>query len=105
MNEKELREKYPPQKMGSQTEFETMMGCINADQSLANQSFIDKEDELKVEHERAELDLLEIKRRFSEIRLKRMELEKQKRDVNRMYHSLKHDLIELNLRNSFVNVQ
>lgn len=105
MNEQELREKYPPQKMGSQTEFETMMGCINADQSLANQPFIDKEDELKVEHERAELDLLEIKRRFSEIRLKRMELEKQKRDVNRMYHSLKHDLIELNPRNSFVNVQ
>lgn len=105
MNEKELREKFPPQKLESQCEFETMMGCINADQLLANQPFIDKEDELKVEHERAELDLLEIKRRFSEIRLKRMELEKQKRDVNRMYHSLKHDLIELNPRNSFVNVQ
>ena len=91
--------------MGSQTEFETMMGCINADQTLANQPFIDKEDEIKVEYERAELDLLEIKRRFSEIRLKRMQLEKERRDVNRMYHSLKHDLIELNPRNSFVSVQ
>ena len=91
--------------MGSQTEFETMMGCINADQSLANQPFIDKEDELKVEYERTELDLLEIKRRFSYIRLKRMKLEKEKRDVNRMYHSLKHDFIELNPRNSFVSVQ
>ena len=91
--------------MESQCEFEKMMGCINADQSLANQPFIDKEDELKVEYERTELDLLDVRKRFSEIRLKRMELEKQKRDVNRMYHSLKHDLIELNPRNSFVNAQ
>lgn len=97
-----LREKYPPQKCENQIEFEAIMSQMNDEQTHINHPFIDKDRELSVKKEELKLQLDAIYTEIRKINLERLELDAQRKEINRFFHDLKHELIMLNPREQFV---
>ena len=101
MNEKEIREKFAPRKCENQNEFDMIMHDMNDVQTELNHPYLDRERELL-----KQIDLLNAQRnaifvQIDTIQVQRRENEQKRKDINRVFYELKHQLIALNPRDGF----
>jgi len=101
MNEKEIRAKYEAQVCATQMEFDRMMSEMNAEQTHLNHPYLDRERELAKQRELLETQKQAINIQLNQIKVERLELEQKRKDINRVFHDLKHNLIMLNPRENF----
>ena len=105
MEAKELREKYPPREVETQVEFDSIMEKMNIEQTHLNYPYLDRERELVRQKELLEQQKQAINIQLNAIKLERLDLEQKRKDINRVFHDLKHELIVLNPREKFVKEQ
>ena len=101
MNEKEIREKFAPRKCESQAEFDRIMSEMNVEQEHLNHPYLDQERELL-----RQIDLLNSQKaaifvQINTIQMRRRDIEYNRKEINRVFHDLKHQLIQLNPHGSF----
>jgi len=101
MNEKEIRAKYEAQVCATQMEFDRLMSEMNTDQTHLNHPYLDRERELAKQRELLETQKQAINIQLNQIKVERLELEQKRKEINRVFHDLKHDLIMLNPRENF----
>ena len=102
MNEKEIRAKYEARKCETQIEFDRLMSEMNDEQTHFNQPNLDRERELAKQRELLETQKQAINIQLNAIKVERLELEQKRKDINRVFHDLKHELIMLNPREQYV---
>ena len=102
MNEKEIRAKYEARKCETQMEFDRLMSEMNTEQTHLNHPHLDRERELAKQREMLETQKQEINIQLNAIKVERLELEQKRKDINRVFHDLKHELIMLNPREQYV---
>ena len=101
MNEKEIRAKYEARKCENQMEFDRLMSEMNTEQTHLNHPYLDRERELAKQKELLEQQKQAINIQLNAIKVERLELEQKRKDINRVFHDLKHELIMLNPRENF----
>ena len=101
MNEKEIRAKYEARKCETQIEFERLMSEMNNEQAHFNNPYLDRERELAKQREMLETQKQAINIQLNAIKVERLELEQKRKDINRVFHDLKHELIMLNPREQY----
>ena len=101
MNEKEIRAKYEAQVCATQMEFDHIMSEMNTEQTHLNHPYLDRERELAKQKELLEQQKQAINIQLNAIKLERLDLEQKRKDINRVFHDLKHDLIMLNPRENY----
>ncbi len=101
MNEKEIRAKYEARKCENQMEFDRLMSEMNIEQMHINHPWLDRERELAKQKELLEQQKQAINIQLNAIKVERLDLEQKRKDVNRVFHELKHELIMLNPRESY----
>lgn len=104
MNIQEIREKYPPRKLNSQVEFDNMMSQMNAEQTEMNHPLLDRDRELAKQRQNLMMQMDAIKIQLKGIAVERLELEQKRKDINRLFHELKHDIIMLNPRDGYAKI-
>ena len=102
MNEKEIRAKYEARKFETQMEFDRLMSEMNTEQTHLNHPYLDRERELAKQREMLETQKQAINIQLNAIKVERLELEQKRKDINRVFHDLKHELIMLNPREQYV---
>ena len=102
MNEKEIRAKYEARKCETQMEFDRLMSEMNTEQTHLNHPYLDRERELAKQREMLETQKQAINIQLNAIKVERLELEQKRKDINRVFHDLKHELIMLNPREQYV---
>ena len=101
MNEKEIRDKYQAKVCATQMEFDRLMSEMNTDQTHLNHPYLDRERELAKQRELLETQKQAINIQLNQIKVERLELEQKRKEINRVFHDLKHDLIMLNPRENY----
>lgn len=101
MNEKEIRAKYEAQVCETQMEFDRLMSEMNTEQTHLNHPYLDRERELAKQRELLETQKQAINIQLNQIKVERLELEQKRKEINRVFHDLKHDLIMLNPRENY----
>ena len=101
MNEKEIRAKFEAQVCATQMEFDRLMSEMNTEQTHINHPYLDRERELAKQRELLEQQKQAINIQLKAIKLERLDVEQRRKDINRVFHELKHDLIMLNPRESY----
>jgi hypothetical protein len=104
MNEKEIRAKYEAQVCATQMEFDRLMSEMNTEQTHLNHPYLDRERELVKHRELLETQKQAINIQLNQIKVERLELEQKRKEINRVFHDLKHDLIMLNPRENYAKV-
>ena len=94
MNEKEIRAKYEARKCETQMEFDRVMSEMNTEH-------LDRERELAKQRELLETQKQAINIQLNQIKVERLELEQKRKEINRVFHDLKHELIMLNPRENY----
>ena len=103
MNREEIIKKYPPRKVASQVEFDLIMNEMNAEQTHLNAPYLDRERELAKKRAMLEAQKWAINTQLDLIRIERCDLEQKRKDINRLFHDLKHELIMLNPKNGIIS--
>ena len=101
MKIQEIRGKYPPRKLNNQVEFDSLMSQMNAEQTALNHPYLDRDRELAKQRENLMMQMDAIKIQLKGIAVERIELEQKRKDINRVFHELKHDIIMLNPRDGY----
>ena len=96
MTEQEIRVMFTPVKCENQTEFDERMHAINNQQSIENHPYLDRIRELNKQCALIETQKQALNVQLNAIKVERLELEQKQKDINRIFHALKHELIELN---------
>lgn len=105
MNQEEiktLREKFAARDCENQVEFETWMEHINAEQSAIVAPY--ERHLAEVTQRTLELDnkRLDICKEINQLKVRRLLLEGGRKEVNALFHELKHAMIERNPREKFI---
>ena len=101
MNEKEIRAKYEARKCETQIEFDRLMSEMNDEQTHLNHPYLDRERELAKQKELLEQQKQAINIQLNAIKVERIDLDQKRKDINRVFHDLKHELIMLNPREQY----
>ena len=103
MNEKEIRAKYEARKCENQMEFDRLMSEMNTEQTHLNHPYLDRERELAKQKELLEQQKQAINIQLNAIKVERidLDLDQKRKDINRIFHDLKHELIMLNPRENY----
>ena len=96
MKEQEIRAKYEARKCENQKEFDFLMQEMNNEQTHLNHPYLDRDRELAKQRELLMQQMDAIKIQLKAIRVERIDLEQKRKDINRMFHDLKHELIMAN---------
>ena len=96
MNEKEIMAKFKPRVLDNQVEFDAFMNALNNEQTLLNHPLLDKKRELAKERLEIEGQILNLHMRLNIIRTSVLDVEQEMKNINRVFHQLKHELITLN---------
>lgn len=102
MEEKVLREKYPPHKAGNQQEFDTWMSQLNEVQSNDNIPFNKQKAEIRKQRDMIRLQMQNLRQQDHLLKMQYMEIEDRQRDNNRVYYTLKHEMLTLNPKNAAI---
>lgn len=78
-----------------------MMATMNTEQTMLNHPYLDRDRELAKQRENLLMQMEAIKIQLKSIAVERIELEQKRKDINRLFHELKHDLIMANPRERF----
>lgn len=101
MTTKELQERFKPQVVDNQIKFEEYMTGLNVEQSKAVAPINERLMELHRQSTQIEIQMNALAIQIKTIRLEKNELE-AKKDINRICHELKHNMIQLNPKEKFV---
>ena len=101
MNEKEIRAKYEARKCETQMEFDRVMSEMNTEQTHLNHPYLDRERELAKQKEQLEQQKQAINIQLNAIKVERIDLDQKRKEINRVFHDLKHELIMLNPRENY----
>ena len=101
MNEKEIRAKYEARKCETQIEFDRVMSEMNTEQTHLNHPYLDRERELAKQKELLEQQKQAINIQLNAIKVERIDLDQKRKEINRVFHDLKHELIMLNPRENY----
>lgn len=96
MTEQKARVKYTPRKCDSQKEFDTLMSAINHEQTLENHPYLDRLRELNKQKALIETQKQALNVQLNAIKVERLEIEAKQKTINRIFHQLKHEMLELN---------
>ena len=96
MNEQEIRARFKARKLEKQIEFERMMNEMNTMQTNLNHPSLDRERELLKQRALLIQQKSAINIQLDAIKVERLDLEQKRKDINRLFHELKHELIMLN---------
>jgi uncharacterized protein with von Willebrand factor type A (vWA) domain len=103
MDLEDLKAKFQPRQLDSQIEFDDVMSEMNVEQSRMVHPLIDKDIELIKKQSRLQEKISEMKIEIEVIKRAKLDVESQKKEINRAFHELKHELIKLNPRERFLN--
>ena len=103
MDLEDLKAKFQPRQLDSQIEFDDVMSEMNVEQSRMVHPLIDKDIELIKKQSRLQEQISEMKIEIEVIKRAKLDVESQKKEINRAFHELKHELIKLNPRERFLN--
>jgi hypothetical protein len=95
MNEQEIRARFEARKLESQIEFERM-NEMNTMQTNLNHPSLDRDRELLKQRALLIQQKSAINIQLDAIQVERYDLEQKRKDINRLFHDLKHELIVLN---------
>ncbi len=101
MNEKELREKYPPRKVESQIEFDRIMSDMNMTQTKLNHPINDRKMQIYKQRELLNIQKQAINQQLSALSAEQQDIEMQQKGINRLFYELKHEMIMLNPREQY----
>lgn len=96
MNEQEIRERFKARKLENQIEFERMMNEMNTMQTNLNHPSLDRDRELLKQRQLLMQQNSAINIQLDAIQVERYDLEQKRKNINRLFHELKHELIMLN---------
>lgn len=96
MTREEIIAKYPPRKLANQAEFDRFMCELNAEQTHLNHPIYDQEREIRAKKEDIKIQIEKLRITMSELGKEILELEQQRKDLNRTFYDIKHELIQLN---------
>lgn len=96
MNEKEIIEKYAPRKVDSQQEYDRVFELMNAEQTELNHPYEDMDTALAIKLSKMENRRLIIAQQMNKIKTQRLELDKERKEINRLFNKLKHGWAILN---------
>lgn len=96
MNEKELRERFAPRKVESQIEFERIMSDMNAEQTRMNRPYMDSEYQIGVRRQTLKQQVNSLNQQITTLNLELMQQQNERKQMNRLFHDLKHELIMMN---------
>lgn len=96
MTEKEIRVMFAPVRCANQIEFDYNMHAINNQQAIENRPYLDRLRELSKKATLIESQKQALNIQLNAIRAARLEIEQKQKDINRVFHDLKNELIELN---------
>ena len=96
MTKEELWQKFAPRRCGSQVEYDNLMNEIRRSQEIANHPHLDRLRELDMQRTLIMQQGQALRVQLSTIKVERLEIERKRKDTNRMYHALKHELTDLN---------
>lgn len=102
MNEKEIREKYPPHAVDTQIEFERIMSEMNVEQTHLNHPYLDREREIAAQHATIKMQIQALHQQANALKMERLANEQKRKDINRTFHDLKHEFIKMNPKERFV---
>lgn len=103
MEEMEIRAKFNARKCESQLEFDRLMNEMNTEQEHLNHPLLDRKRALEREKQQLLTQREALGIQLNQNKLMRIELEQQQKNINRMFHDLKHQLIITNPRELFAN--
>lgn len=101
----EIREKYPPREVDNQVEFDRIMSELNQEQSTLNHPYLDRDRELAKQRDLLEQQKQAINIQLKSISIERYDLEQKRKDINRVFHEIKHEFIMMNPREKYINVK
>lgn len=78
-----------------------MMATMNLEQTELNHPLLDRDRELAKQRENLIMQMEAIRIQLKTINVERINLEQQRKDINRLFHELKHDLIMANPLGAF----
>ena len=92
----EMREKYPPQQVSTQQEFDQRMNALRREQTEILQPLKQESDELN--HRRHEIgrQMAELNIELGNVNRRREEIRDECREVGTIFYGLKKELIRLN---------
>lgn len=96
MSEKEIMEQFAPKKCENQVEFDERIHAINHQQSVENHPYLDRLRELAKKKALIETQKQALNIQLNAIKEERLDIEQKQKDMNRLFHQLKHELIEMN---------
>lgn len=99
--EEKIRARFAARKCKTQIEFERIMQEMNSEQEHLNHPYIDRERELKRQREMLETHKQSINIQLNQIKIECLDLQQKRKDINRVFHDLKHELIMMNPRENF----
>ena len=87
---------FTPRKCENQVEFDGIMHAINNQQTIENHPYLDRLRELNKQRTLIETQIQAMKVQLNTIKVERLDIEQKQKDINRVFHQLKHELCELN---------
>jgi hypothetical protein len=86
-------------------EFDRLMSEMNTEQTHLNHPYLDRERELIKQKKLLEQQKSAINIQLDAIKLERLDLEQKRKDINRVFHDLKHELIMMNPLENYAKEQ
>ena len=104
MNEKEIMAKYQGRECETQIEFDRIMSEMNTEQTQLNHPYLDRDRELVKQREMLMTQKQAINIQLNQIKIERVGIEQKRKEINRVFHDLKHELIMLNPREQYAKI-
>lgn len=89
-------EQFAPKKCENQVEFDERMHAINNQQSIENHPYLDRLREISKQKALISVQMDALKQQMKALRVEAIDIEQKQKDMNRLFHQLKHELIEMN---------
>ena len=89
-------EQFAPKKCENQVEFDERMHAINNQQSIENHPYLDRLREIGKQKALISVQMDALKQQMKALRVEAIDIEQKQKDMNRLFHQLKHELIEMN---------
>ena len=104
MNKEEIIEKYSGHICATQIEFDRIMSEMNQEQTQLNHPYLDRDRELVKQREMLMTQKQAINIQLNQIKIERVGIEQKRKEINRVFHDLKHELIMLNPREQYAKI-
>ena len=98
----ELQNRFAPKECETQIEFERLMSELQEENTKKVTPYRDKINAYNYDLLIADKKLHELHAQIDKIKLAKMEAEQDAKDINRIFHNIKHQLIMANPREKFI---